>query len=444
MNRSFTSRIVAPLVLLLACGGCGASVEQRAEPIRLGGFEPWAEPIPDALAVGEAAFDGDFDQGITTLRPFEGRLWMGYGDATRNLGSEIPVEFRWFAGADDPVARTADVLAAGQGARQRSPGDTGEEQIEPYRVVAGALWQPGVDSTNEDEAWTQTKAGIWRDVDGERVQTKLIDGNVFKLESVEGEPVWRKYRNIPGGEHVHDIAGFDGSIYAVGSGADHRFEFGNGKVFRYLWRSDDEGETFRTVLRVEVPAVGYDTRFRRLLASGDRLYVLGYRNPSQTEGPIEGRSIVVNHRDGITEWVDLEGPLAEMLPLRTFEVPEEDWGLVIASKGRRGAEKAFRIDGGRVVELEGWRDRRFLDVSFIPGDRRFLVLAGSGRSEDEASPERFEILIGGTDEPDLLSSVMSLADVVPRCLAVFDGYVFLGTDDGRILRAALETASSRP
>ena len=62
MNRSFTSRIVAPLVLLLACGGCGASVEQRAEPIRLGGFEPWAEPIPDALAVGEAAFDGDFDR----------------------------------------------------------------------------------------------------------------------------------------------------------------------------------------------------------------------------------------------------------------------------------------------------------------------------------------------------------------------------------------------
>ncbi|MCP4938235.1 MAG: hypothetical protein GY921_03565 [Phycisphaeraceae bacterium] len=442
MSRSYGTWISVAATLMLMCGGCGIAVERDGEVLRIGGFEPWAEPIPDALAVGEVAFEGDFDRGITTLRPFEGRLWMGYGDATRNLGSEVPVEFRWFAGADDPVARTADVLAAGQGARQRSPGDTGEEQIEPYRVVEGSLWQPGVDSTNPDEAWTQTKAGTWRVVDGERVQTKLIDGNVFKLESVEGEPVWRKYRNIPGGEHVHDIAGFGGSIYAVGSGADHRFEFGNGKVFRYLWRSDDGGETFRTVLRVEVPAVGYDTRFRRLLASGDRLYVLGYLNPYQTEGPIEGRSIVVTHRDGITEWVDLEGPLAEMLPLRTFEVPEEAWGLVIASKGRRGAEKVFRIDGDRVVELEGWRDRRVIDVSFVPGDRRFLVLAGTGRPGEGEPTEQFEILSGTTLDPDRLSTVARLSDLEPRCFAVFDGHVFLGTDDGRILRADLDPDDS--
>ena len=438
MNRSLASWIGVPIILPLVCGGCGATPEKGVSAIRVGGFEAWAEPIPDAIATGEAAFEGDFDRGITTLRPFEGRLWMGYGDATRNLGSEIPVEFRWFAGADDPVVRTADVLAAGQGARQRSPGDTGEEQIEPYRVVAGSLWQPGVDSTDADEAWTQTKAGTWRLVDGERLQTKLIDGNVFKLESVDDEPVWRKYRNIPGGEHVHDIAGFGGSIYAVGSGADHRFEFGNGKVFRYLWRSDDGGETFRTVLRVEVPAVGYDTRFRRLLASGDRLYVLGYLNPYQTEGPIEGRSIVVTHRDGIAEWVDLEGPLSEMLPLRTFEVPEEDWGLVVARKGRRGAEKVFRIDADRVVELEGWRDRRVLDVSFIPGDRRFLVLAGSGRPEEGEPAEQFEILSGSTLDPDRLSTVARLSDLEPRSFAVFNGDVFLGTEDGRILRADLD------
>ena len=49
MNRSLASRIIAPFVLLLGCGGCGVTVERSAEPIRLGGFEPWAEPIPDAL-----------------------------------------------------------------------------------------------------------------------------------------------------------------------------------------------------------------------------------------------------------------------------------------------------------------------------------------------------------------------------------------------------------
>ena len=442
MNRSLASWISVPVILPLMCGGCSVTVERDGSALEIGEFEAWAEPIPDAIATGEAAFEGDFDRGITTLRPFEGRLWMGYGDATRNLGSEIPVEFRWFAGADDPVARTADVFAAGQGARQRNPGDTGEEQIEPYRMVAGSLWQPGVDSTNPDEAWTQTKAGTWRDVDGERVQTKLIEGNVFKLESVDGEPIWRKYRNIPGGEHVHDIAGFGGSIYAVGSGADHRFEFGNGKVFRYLWRSDDGGETFRTMLRVEVPAVGYDTRFRRLLASGDHLYVLGYLNPYQTEGPIEGRSIVVTHRDGITEWVDLEGPLSEMLPLRTFPAPEGDWGLVVARKGRSGSNHVFTVEGRTVAELEGWRGRRVIDVQFLSDGARFLVLAGSGRSGEGEPAEQFEILSGSTLDPDRLSTVARFSDLEPRCFAVFQGDVFLGTNDGRILRADLDPDDS--
>jgi hypothetical protein len=147
---------------------------------------------------------------------------------------------------------------------------------------------------------------------------------------------------------------------------------------------------------------------------------------------------VVTHRDGIAEWVDLEGPLSEMLPLRTFEVPEEAWGLVIARKGRRGAEKVFRIDGDRVVELEGWRDRRVLDVSFIPGDRRFLVLAGSGRPEEGEPAEQFEILSGSTLDPDRLSTVARLSDLEPRSFAVFDGDVFLGTEDGRILRADLD------
>ena len=114
--------------LLLCCSlslapllgsGCGINQASRSPVIDPGPLEPWAEPINDALEVGEEAFDGDFNAGITTLQPFEGRVWIGYGDATRNIGSELPVTFRWFEDPRDPVARTADVLAAGQGARQR-------------------------------------------------------------------------------------------------------------------------------------------------------------------------------------------------------------------------------------------------------------------------------------------------------------------------------------
>ena len=421
----------------MSASGCGTPDASRVTAIDPGPLRPWAAPIDDALRVGEEIFEGNFNAGITTLQPFDGRVWIGYGDATRNIGSELPVTFRWFESPGDPIARTADVLAAGQGAQQRSPGDTGEEQIEPYRIIDGTLWQPSVDSNNPDEAWTQTKAGTWRVVDGERVQTRLIDGNVFKLESRNGTPVWRKYRNIPGGEHVHDLAEFQGSIYAVGSGADHRFEFGNGKVFRYLWRSDDGGRTFRTVLRVEVPEVGHDTRFRRLLATGDRLYVLGYLNPYQTEGEIEGRSIVVRHQDGTTVCTDLEGPLSEMLPLRTFYVPGEEWGLVAARRGRRGTDHAFRVDGDRVRELENWAGRRILDVQFLSDGERFLVLAGSPGAAGEANEETFGILVGRKSNPDRLEPVMPIEEVTPRSMAIFEEVLLVGTEDGRVLRANL-------
>ena len=435
MNRFILACPIS--VVLMSVLGCGTNDASRAKAIDPSPLRPWADPIDDALKVGEEAFEGDFNAGITTLQAFEGRVWIGYGDATRNIGSELPVTFRWFESPEDPMARTADVLAAGQGAQQRSPADTGEEQIEPYRIIDGALWQPGVDSNNPDEAWTQTKAGTWRLVDGERVQTKLIDGNVFKLESRDGTPVWRKYRNIPGGEHVHDLADFQGSIYAVGSGADYRFEFGNGKVFRYLWRSNDGGETFQTVLRVEVPEVGYDTRFRRLLATGDRLYVLGYLNPYQTEGEIEGRSIVVRHEDGATVCTDLEGPLSEMLPLRTFYVPGEDWGLVAARRGRKGTNHAFRVDEHRVLELESWAGRRILDVQFLADGERFLVLAGSAGTGVEQDAEAFEILAGKKSNPDRLDSIMPIEGVTPRSMAIFDDVLLVGTDDGRVFKASL-------
>ncbi|MGA1017401.1 MAG: hypothetical protein ACO3YY_05370, partial [Phycisphaerales bacterium] len=87
------------------------------------GFGPatsWSEPIADYLAVGEANFPDGFTREITALDAFDpdGRgpqpelLWIGYGDATRNMGSKTPVEFRYFISPEDPGYRVARVRAA--------------------------------------------------------------------------------------------------------------------------------------------------------------------------------------------------------------------------------------------------------------------------------------------------------------------------------------------
>lgn len=424
-----------PMTLLGA--GCASDGRGRPRMLEPGPLSPWAEPIPDALAVGEEAFPDGFSRDITTLQSFDGRLWIGYGDATRNIGTKLPVVFRWFENGDDTTARTADVLAFGQGAPQRSAADTGEEQIEPYRIIDGNLWQPGVDSNDPDEAWTQAKSGPMRVVDGEEIQTKLIEGNVFMLEPGRATPVWRKYRSIPGGEHVHDMAGFHGSIYAAGSGADFRFEFEAGQVFRYLWRSKDGGKTFETVLRVKAPEVGYDTRFRRLLAIGDTLYVLGYVNPFQTQGPLEGRHLLVRHENDEPVLTDLEGPLSDLVPLRTLYVPGVSWGLIVAREGRRGATHTFLAERGGYRELEQWSGRRVIDIAFDEPSRSFLMIASDDVTVSDDEPKRFAIYRGSIETPDVLEEIRELDEVVPSSMAIFDGALFVGTADGRVYKAPL-------
>jgi hypothetical protein len=156
--------------LLLPAGGCSSSSEDAATPKQtldagadadaaeadagpgklgehaFGSFEDWASPIADYISVGGDYFPNGFNQAITELHPLGDRLWLGYGDGTLNLGEETPIEIRFFASPIDPAAAAAAIDGAGQGAPQTTPYQSGEEQIDRFRLLDGALWQAGVDS----------------------------------------------------------------------------------------------------------------------------------------------------------------------------------------------------------------------------------------------------------------------------------------------------------
>ena len=397
---------LAALALLPACRLAG---EAEVPEASFGPLEPWARPIEDAIAVGEAAFPKGFRRNITTLRAHGGRLWMGYGDGTANLGTETPIEFRWFASADDPTPRAARVLAEGQGAPQRTPTDTGEEQIDPMRLIDGTLWMAGSDSVQADEDWTQAKD-----------PRLLIEGNVFRLEDSGAEPAWQKLRTVGGGEHVHDLVGFQGDLYAVGSGADVRAEFGVGEVFRYLWRSKDEGTTFETVARFRCPEPGRDdTRFRRLLPVGDRLWVFGYVVDYVNGGQPSGRNAV--YEGG--ELRELEGALAGEHVTRTWSLGPE-LGLAVARRGDGDRSYLVGPDGAR--ELETWRGLRIVDLVAEESASAHLVLVA-----DDDGGEVLRLAEEGT----ALRSVLRVEGVQPSAMAVFDGALFVGTQDGQVHRA---------
>ncbi|MBU3742455.1 MAG: hypothetical protein FGM24_09260 [Candidatus Kapabacteria bacterium] len=404
--------MTSPLLAAIAACILGAGGEYT-EP------ETLAYPHVDYLQKGDSLYGYDFNQAVTDLMLHNGKLWMGYGDATKNMGSSMPIEFRYYSvSGTDTTMSSAEVIANGQGAAQRSPFDSGEEQIDAYRLIDGTLWVAGIDSNNPDEEWTQAK----------KSNPKLIEGNVFRLES-DGR--WTKFRSIPGGEHVHDVAGFDGDIYAVGSGANDRAEWEKGIVHRYLWRSTDNGKTFKTVFRAPTPDTGKsDTRFRRLLAVGKTLYAFGYVNPMKVKLPQKAAHIAWRNDEAAPVTSAMLGDLASLIVTRTWNL-DADRGIVIARDTNTTAPtRAFVVDEKGAVELKGWAKMRVVDMA--PGNTKgeYYVLAGSGGTN-----ENFDVYRVNAASLDAPAHVLDARNIRMESIACWNGDLYLGTTDGQLLRS---------
>ena len=376
--------------------------------------ELWSEPIEDYLDVGEKIYPNDFDTRIGALEVFNKSLWIGYGDTRVNMGSTMPIEFRRF---DDPSpnnVRSTLVLAENQGAKQRTPTDTGEERIIPFNRFMGQLWQAGYDSNNDDELWTQAIPGPER----------LIQGNIFVLRTDENEPIWEKRRNIPGGEHVHDLAYLDGSIYAVGSGAANRREWEETSIYRYLWRSDDMGKTFFVFHRKRYSMGDGDTRYRALLPIGKTLYVFGYINPSDNNLPMEGRHLIV--RDNKIS--DLDSEMDKIVFWKTWPL-NQTLGLAVGNVGL-GVSRTFQIDDGGFTELTNWSDKRALYVT--PGEKKgyWLLLAGNGLNNETYRVYRFN-----EKSINTLFQILDLGEKPFASIALWHRNLYLGSSDGKIYKS---------
>lgn len=386
------------------------------------GFEPWAEPIADYMAIGEQVQPGLYDASINDLAPLGERMYFGYGDANYNLGEHTPIEFRFFTSPDDPAAQAASVDGAGQGAPQTIPTQSGEEQIDRFRLLDGVLWQAGIDSIDADELHTQANT-----------DPKAIDGNVYRLE---GE-VWKKFRSVRGGEHVHDVASFGGAVYAVGSGADTRLEFEAGQIFRYLWRSTDQGASFETVERIQHPTPGQgDSRWVTLLPTSAELYLFGYQSDFVTNTASVANAVFDGQ--GVTS-LAAGDPLYALFPDDVLALPD-------------GTALLFGVDvddspvhytavhvaaGGTTTLLASLAGSTVLDADLAStGEVVYLVAAGDAYGGTPPTSWDVRVLVADAASPDATSELSAFTmSVRPTSIAYWQGALFLGTDDGKVLRA---------
>lgn len=380
----------------------GAEPDSPPEPTPVadrspGPLERWASPIDDYLEVGrmEAGEGGSFLMGIHDLAVYEDRLYLGYGDANINLGRVTPIEFRYI-----------DSIDAGAEAISEFASD--EEQLDRYRLIDGTLYMAGIDAT--EDAWL---------------------GNVYVREAGDA---WVKSRTLSGGVHVHDVMGFQGALWAVGSGATPE-EWSAGDIYAHLWRSDDGGASFTIAERAHNGGTG-DMRWVHLLTVGDRLHMFGYGSNAQ------GQIDELNHRR--TDGATLE-PLPNGHPLR-FVFVEDTWrvgeqGLVTgvdasADPLLNGAWLMRTSDD--VVAVEALAEVTTRDVAPVMETGEWLVLVTEGNVYLEAPADgiwRTRVLV--TRDFESFSEWLTVeSEELFVSMAWWRDGLVLGSEAGALWRAA--------
>lgn len=363
----------------------------------------WQEPIADYIAALQAHPDfktKPFERGIDDLAVFDGRLYLGYGDANLNAGRVTPIEIRSWRSPDDEAPTAEPILMAGVDEPQFH---TREETVTQYRVFGDRMFIAGVDAT--EDAWL---------------------GNVFVREK-GGD--WVRHRSVTGGVHVHDIAvGFDGALYAVGSGAPGPTEWNTGKVRSYLWKSDDDGETWSAAAEVPNPTVG-DRRWTQLVSFSGQLQLFGY-------GTSEEYTINkwLNNKWNGSQLFDGDATPDHWI---NQSFPFDGTRAIIAGvkvANPLTLETLLLRQGKVATKIEALAGTTLLD-SFQIADGSVLVMVAEGDAYPmPKEPTRVKVL-HTTDLAKFSELVSFQPNSWPKSVALWHDGIYVGLSDGRVLRS---------
>ena len=356
----------------------------------------WAKPIEDYITAGYTKLQHyNFERSIHDLVVYGGRLYLGYGDATYNLGRVTPIEMRYFAA---PASSTITKEFTTQ-----------EEHLEQYRILDGDLVMAGIDAT--EDAWL---------------------GNVYVKPSGKA---WFKSRTLQQGVHVHDCVSFNGAWYAVGSGSTQA-EWTASNIHSILWKSADRGKTFTVHDRRSNQKVG-DIRWTRLLPVGKTMWMFGYHsdnagNPTELiNATFDGakRTDLSATHELNNAWVFETHPISAKLGIargvKILTVPKLVWSTWAID------------DQGAVKQVAALADKRVIDIYPVPESGEFLVM-----THDEAEVDKIKLLKSFKLRVLVTRNFASFSEVLtwtatatPKSVAYWQGDLYLGDRLGAVWKA---------
>jgi hypothetical protein len=435
MSQTKCQTFVVALVIVFIAAFAHAGDIPRISDLSITTFAPWSKPIEDYRTFAETCSDGERSLGdiyfksIHDLAPFEDKMWFGYGDANNNLASAMMgygyrgIEFRYFDSPDNPLPHTTL--------------ESGEEHIDHFRILDGVLWAPGLDGNNKDDVSAQPG----------------IRGNVYRLEDEQ----WLKFREINGGVHVHDIAIWKKGVFVVGSGTYDLTEWGEGNIYRYLWKSTTNGKSFNTVRRIVHPVLGGvgDTRWLRLLSLENVLYIFGYYSIFEeekifpTHARYEGTDVIPLDEENPDELMNIFCRGTEPLPDGTglmwgiVDSQDDGPGMKWGSEARKNAEhKAlWHLDiNGKPTQLKALDGKNIIDIYHSPETEELIYLLRT--DDEETTPPAYTatILVASRDNPGKVKELLTFTSEVKQIsIAYWKGAMFLGMDDCGVWKGESES-----
>src|SRR5688572_16814263 len=327
----------------------------------------------------QTTFYGDH---IATLKPFNGRLYAGYGDYGANTG---PIAVRAY---DPTLGGFTDSMLT-----------SATEAIYIYRELGGKLYAPNIDTRGGNSGYAVGVAGTPPDLD-----------------------TWQDVITVPG-IHMFDMNTWDGSdLFQGGAG-------GNDGV---VWRSTDGGGTWNESLRV-TPNAAAGASFVRVHGLG-RYQGKLYADVEQV-GSSGGGIFYIGGRKAGTSMV-FDGTSWSTGPMLTssghMSHPEEFGGKLIYLDNSLGAGHLMGYDGSRVAQVYKPKGRQG-GSAFLYG---YTVVDGVlyGLSSDMR-------VISTTDLKTW--SLITTGPSGSRAIGLLDGMLYLGGVGGNLYQYSdpLATAS---
>lgn len=161
-----------------------------------------------------------YARNVWDMQVFNGRVYLGHGNASNaapaSNSGPIPIVYY------DPVTNNfiTQTIVTTTGEKQYID----DEQLDIYKILNNVLYTPGNDAHAPDD-WTY--------------------GNHYRHEIAADK--WTKFRTIPKGVHVYDLAYFNGKLYAAIA-----YTANGSTTTPDIWVSADDGATWSKVGSINI------------------------------------------------------------------------------------------------------------------------------------------------------------------------------------------------